>query len=151
MSEKPKTPCECPLAGFCERHGIQKSSHYHKLCQNHSGYFAQWEACRGPGQNPNDCKKNNDDKFIQQEEPAQEEPAQEMPSKIQMAKNFAKSAVNHVSNGMKKVDVDLQTQRLEICAACPFISADKSRCTKCGCFLAAKTKWESSSCPINKW
>ena len=104
-----------------------------------------------PGQNPNDCKKNNDDKFIQQEEPAQEEPAQEMPSKIQMAKNFAKSAVNHVSNGMKKVDVDLQTQRLEICAACPFISADKSRCTKCGCFLAAKTKWESSSCPINKW
>lgn len=146
MSEKPKTPCECPLAGFCERHGIQKSSHYHKLCQNHAGYFAQWEACRGPGQNPNDCTKNNEAESIKQEETVQE-----MPSKMQMAKNFAKSAVNHISNGMKNVDTNLQAQRLEICADCPFISADKSRCTKCGCFLAAKTKWKSSSCPIGKW
>jgi hypothetical protein len=51
---KKKTPCECPLAGLCNRHGMNKTPHYHKLCQNHQGYFEQWENCKGPGQDQMD-------------------------------------------------------------------------------------------------
>ena len=53
--ENKNTECECPLAGFCNRHGIKKNNHYHKLCQNHPGYFQMWEECRGPGQQQIDC------------------------------------------------------------------------------------------------
>jgi hypothetical protein len=44
------TPCECAVAGWCERHKMHKVPHYHKLCRTHLGYFAQYEAGRGPGQ-----------------------------------------------------------------------------------------------------
>ena len=62
--EDKKTGCECPLAGYCNRHGIKKNHHYHKLCQNHTGYFNMWEECRGPGQNFIDC----DQKQVKTEE-----------------------------------------------------------------------------------
>lgn len=41
--------CECELAGFCTRHGMEKTEHWHRLCQR-DDYFAAWEAGRGPGQ-----------------------------------------------------------------------------------------------------
>lgn len=56
MSDEKKTGCECPLAGFCNRHQMNKTEHYHKLCQGHPGYFKMWEECRGPGQEFTDCK-----------------------------------------------------------------------------------------------
>jgi hypothetical protein len=140
-----KTPCECPMAGYCKRHGIEKSSHLHKLCQNHIGYFNMWEQCRGPKQNPNDCSKKDP---IPEQTVIKEEPS--LPSTTQMAKNFIQSAAKHIQNGMKNVSEDIQKQRLAICAECPFI-IENSRCGKCGCYLETKTKWESSSCPIGKW
>jgi hypothetical protein len=42
--------CECPLAGFCERHLIEKHEGWHKLCQNDALYREAWDAFRGPGQ-----------------------------------------------------------------------------------------------------
>lgn len=159
MDDKKKTPCECPLAGFCTRHGIHKSAHLHKLCQNHAGYFAQWDACRGPGQNPYNCKKNTNkdlhqvdpipQKIIKATKPKSKKP--KTPSKLQMAKNFLKSAGAHVVNGMKHANDEVQQERIDICSDCPFISQDRGRCTKCGCILSVKIKWESSSCPIGKW
>jgi hypothetical protein len=133
------------MAGFCVRHGIEKSAHLHKLCQSHTGYFNLWEECRGPKQNPNDCKKQS----IESVEPAKEEP--QLPSKMQMAGNFIKSAAKHVANGMAHVTSEIQEQRLKICNECPFIVENNSRCAQCGCFLEVKTKWASSSCPIGKW
>jgi hypothetical protein len=56
-----------------------------------------------------------------------------------------------VQNGMNNATPELQAKRLQICSECPFIVENGSRCGKCGCFLETKTKWESSSCPINKW
>ncbi len=44
------TQCECPLAGFCQRHQVEKPDGWHKLCQTRESYFAAWEAGRGPGQ-----------------------------------------------------------------------------------------------------
>jgi hypothetical protein len=44
------TGCECPIAGFCHRHNIQKNEHWHRLCQTKPSYFQAWEQGRGPGQ-----------------------------------------------------------------------------------------------------
>jgi len=140
------TPCECPMAGFCQRHGVNKSTHLHKLCQNHIGYFMMWEECKGPNQNPSDCIKPQ-----KSEMPNEEQPQTNLPSKMQMAKNFIKSASEHVVNGMKNVSTEKQQERLKICDECPHAIEGGSRCGKCGCFLQTKTKWESSSCPIGKW
>ncbi|TXG78466.1 hypothetical protein E6Q11_00985 [Candidatus Dojkabacteria bacterium] len=43
-------PCDCPLAGYCKRHNVEKSAAWHKLCQRHQGYRAMWDAGNGPGQ-----------------------------------------------------------------------------------------------------
>ncbi len=134
-----KTPCECPLAGFCQRHGVEKSSHLHKLCQNHIGYYNLWEQCRGPKQNPSDCTKASIPEKV------------ELPSTMEMAKNLAVSTAKHVANGMQNITPEKQKERLDICSTCPFLVEDGSRCAKCGCFLEVKTKWASSSCPIGKW
>lgn len=158
--ENRATPCECPLAGFCERHGVQKSAHLHKLCQNHIGYFAMWEDCHGPNQNAHDCRKRSEESkktnfqnpsqnMLAQPEQEKPEPPQ-LPSTMQMARNFLGAAADHVKNGLKNVDSELQEKRLAICSECPHIVED-SRCGKCGCFLQTKTKWASSSCPIGKW
>jgi hypothetical protein len=42
--------CECPLAGFCDRHLIDKHEGWHKLCQDDALYREAWDAFRGPGQ-----------------------------------------------------------------------------------------------------
>ena len=42
--------CECSHAGWCARHGIEKSAHWHHLCKTREDYFLQWEEGRGPGQ-----------------------------------------------------------------------------------------------------
>lgn len=150
------------MAGFCERHGVQKSAHLHKLCQNHIGYFAMWEDCQGPNQNPHNCQRQSsksDQTNFQSpaqnmlERPPEEEKQtkQKLPSTIEMARNFLGAAADHVKNGLQNVDPEEQKRRLEICNECPHIVEDKSRCGKCGCFLQTKTKWASSSCPIGKW
>lgn len=46
--------CECPLAGYCNRHGVKKGESLHKLCQTNEDFFLAWEECRGPGQ-ADDC------------------------------------------------------------------------------------------------
>lgn len=154
------TPCECPLAGYCERHGVNKSAHLHKLCQNHIGYFAMWEDCHGPNQNPHDCRKRSEESKATNfqaplqnalEKPVQKDrPKAELPSTMEMARNFLGAAANHVANGLKHVTEEEQNNRLDICSKCPHM-VEGGRCGKCGCYLQTKTKWASSSCPIGKW
>jgi hypothetical protein len=159
--ENKLTPCECPIAGWCERHGINKSTHLHKLCQNHMGYFAMWEDCQGPNQSPVNCKKQSkttkDTNFIAPAQHLQTDVSTEnqktenkLPSTMQMARNFIGAAAGHLANGLKTVDEEVQKNRLEICEQCPHM-VEGSRCGKCGCFLPTKTKWASSTCPIGKW
>jgi hypothetical protein len=151
------TPCECPIAGYCERHGVEKSTHLHKLCKNHIGYFSMWEECRGPKQNPNDCTKQNKhpqktiDEAIVNSANAQQKDPPSLPSTTEMAKNFLQSAASHLANGMKNASEEVIQQRLAICDECEFKVREQNRCGKCGCFLGKKTKWESSNCPIGKW
>ena len=51
----------------------------------------------------------------------------------------------------KKASDELANERYEICKACPFFINLTTQCTKCGCFMIAKTKLESAKCPENKW
>lgn len=44
-------PCSCPLAGYCERHRVEKGKHWHYLCQTRSDYRDKWDVGKGPGQN----------------------------------------------------------------------------------------------------
>ena len=41
--------------------------------------------------------------------------------------------------------------RLDICKECPFFIKATTQCTKCGCFMFAKTKLKSAKCPEGKW
>ncbi|XZE18824.1 hypothetical protein SH449x_004129 [Pirellulaceae bacterium SH449] len=45
------TNCSCDLAGFCERHQINKTPRLVAACKANEVLFAEWEAGRGPGQN----------------------------------------------------------------------------------------------------
>ena len=152
-----KTPCECPLAGLCNRHKMEKTPHYHKLCQNHQGYYDQWEKCKGPGQNQMDCiqEKNKDSEPNKEsaEEVKEERPKEELslPSTATMAKNFAGSLFKHALTGFGKTDPETYEKRLDECAGCEFYMADIGRCSKCGCPCASKASWKSSRCPVGKW
>ena len=53
---------------------------------------------------------------------------------------------------VKKVilhDQDIIDKRREICDGCEFKLG--LNCKKCGCFIAAKTRVATTSCPVNKW
>ncbi len=147
-----KTPCECPLAGLCNRHNMNKTPHYHKLCQNHKGYFDQWENCKGPGQNQMDCIQNKRENKIEPE-PAKERPKKELelPSAAQQATNFAGSFLRHALSGFGKADEQTFNDRLNTCVDCEFYMPDIARCSKCGCPCTTKASWKSSRCPVGKW
>jgi hypothetical protein len=42
------------------------------------------------------------------------------------------------------------SRRYSICEECPHLTITK-QCTKCGCFMVAKTKLAHADCPLNKW
>jgi hypothetical protein len=37
------TGCECPIAGYCERHKINKPGRLHDLCKTDQRFFDRWE------------------------------------------------------------------------------------------------------------
>ncbi len=45
---KSNTACDCPAAGWCQRHGIEKDQAWHRLCRFNPQVFAQWECGQGP-------------------------------------------------------------------------------------------------------
>lgn len=157
MEEDKKTDCSCPLAGFCNRHGVEKSQHQHKLCQNSPAYFSRWEECRGPGQRFVECGK----KEVPAVTPQAVEPTQStsetsspakthsMPSLWQQAKNLGSAVKQHVKTGFSHVPEETKNERLKICSTCPFLSGE--RCTKCGCHTPTKASWAANSCPQGYW
>ncbi len=65
--------------------------------------------------------------------------------------NFVKAAAQHAMSGFNRVSAEEKEKRLEICKSCEFYIAHSKRCSKCGCFLEAKSGWSSQHCPIGKW
>lgn len=48
-------------------------------------------------------------------------------------------------------DDETQKIRIELCNSCEHLVKPTRTCTKCGCFVDAKTRLKHSSCPIEKW
>ena len=48
------------------------------------------------------------------------------------------------------VEDSIQAERMTICEGCDHLMVTK-QCSKCGCFMVAKTKLLHASCPIGKW
>lgn len=50
-----------------------------------------------------------------------------------------------------RVSEELQKERMAICKSCEHLLKPLNQCTKCGCFMDAKTRLPNASCPIHKW
>ena len=74
-----------------------------------------------------------------------------LPPTGKMVKNFAKALVKHVGDGLRKSNLDLYKNRINICNGCDL--REGNRCTHelCGCFIDKKAWWMSEKCPIDKW
>ena len=48
-------------------------------------------------------------------------------------------------------DEKTQQERIAICNSCPELNDSLRQCKVCLCFVDAKTKLKSSSCPVKKW
>jgi hypothetical protein len=84
-----------------------------------------------------------------------DEPPKDLPSFKDMVKSLA-GATNDVVRGMLGGDgllvtEDIYIERINICNSCPFFRKEDKRCTKCGCFMEAKTRLKKTYCPVNKW
>jgi len=49
------------------------------------------------------------------------------------------------------VDSSTYKSRLKICNSCDYLQKTVKICKDCKCFMPAKTRLKTSSCPQNKW
>ncbi len=50
-----------------------------------------------------------------------------------------------------KLPEEERNVRYDICKSCEHLIHLTHQCTKCGCFMAAKTYLPMAECPIGKW
>lgn len=71
--------------------------------------------------------------------------------------NIISDAVDAVKTKVQEVKDNIllpQEQvmiRMGICRECPELIKLTNQCSKCGCFMLAKTKFTTSLCPLDKW
>lgn len=86
---------------------------------------------------------------------ADKEPPKELPSVGDMAKGLLSSAKDIVSGVVHGegllVSEEVYTTRMSICSTCEFFRLEDKRCTQCGCFMEAKTRFKKTYCPVHKW
>lgn len=133
--------CECPLAGFCPRHKIDKPPAWHRLCQTKPEYRDVWDQGIGPGQRRKRAASKPAKKPCGQ--------AKTMPPLSTQAWNLTRSLVAFVSDGGKLVNSATYHQRLAICHGCD--ERVGNRCSACGCNLTAKAKARAWECPLGYW
>ena len=66
-------------------------------------------------------------------------------------KSLFNIAVNTAKGIDQSVPSSVSKARQDVCNACPHRLKVTNQCTKCGCFLAAKTKIKQEKCPLDKW
>jgi hypothetical protein len=49
------------------------------------------------------------------------------------------------------VEQQIQQTRMSTCQSCEDFNAKTTQCKKCGCFMSAKTRLKTASCPVGKW
>lgn len=84
-----------------------------------------------------------------------EEQPKELPSFTDMARGLlgsAKDIVGGVVHGEGLlVTEEIYTERMSMCNTCEFFRKEDKRCTQCGCFMEAKTRFKKTFCPVGKW
>lgn len=98
-----------------------------------------------------DPAKRNQSQIIQPSRKIITQPPLQMPSRLQQGKNFAAASAAHVAAGMKSRTDQEAAKCMGICKACEFFDGVRQRCSKCGCFMKVKTRWQSAHCPVGKW
>jgi len=73
----------------------------------------------------------------------------EGPGLLKKALSFGEAIVDHVSDGLAKVEKNELAARLTICGKC--IHNHNGTCNKCGCVLSTKAGWRSADCPEGYW
>ena len=61
------------------------------------------------------------------------------------------SPLDFFKPGTKYADKETADYRMSICNGCDFLRAVSHTCSKCGCFMIAKTKLQEAECPVGKW
>lgn len=78
----------------------------------------------------------------------------EPPTPVEMARQFARAAVNWVNSGFSVVISEDYQARLDTCKACDRWNGEAifglGRCGKCGC-TGLKLYAASEKCPLGKW
>ena len=136
------TPCECPVAGWCERHQCLKSEPMFQLCRRNRDVFRAWEDGNGKCIPISPTEDNTD----------QSSPS-DIPSASRRVMNLASAAVRHAMSGFERANQDLIEARLEICRQCASCEITNMICREksCGCYVQIKAGWASESCPLLKW
>lgn len=49
------------------------------------------------------------------------------------------------------VNSSIQNDRMSICNNCEYFNSKTTQCRQCGCFMSAKARLKTSSCPAGKW
>jgi hypothetical protein len=72
-----------------------------------------------------------------------------LPSFATMVKNFVKSSVEYIAEGMPAVSPEVYKTRMEACQKCELRIAKDDRCSLCGCYVFHKGQWATADCPDN--
>lgn len=77
------------------------------------------------------------------------------PSFLEQGKNLADFSFDLIKKALRSealfVSPKVQEERMSVCRSCEFYDEKEIRCTQCGCWLEAKTKFSLDSCPLQKW
>ena len=151
--------CECPVAGYCKRHQMDKNETFHALCHGDRGqagwkYFVAWESGKMGAVSPHDANLNPP--------PFEGVPGEPIlgcsgcggssvspPSLAQRGLNAAEAALRFVSDGMQTASKNEQSERAAICGICPL--NENGICNGCGCIISLKIRARLEQCPAGKW
>lgn len=73
-----------------------------------------------------------------------------LPSLATQAGSLISAVGQHAMSGFKSTDEGTLANRNSICDKCDEMRSD-GRCSKCGCYMQIKAKWDSARCPADKW
>jgi hypothetical protein len=138
VAATPPTPCECPLAGYCQRHGVEKIERWHQLCKTRPDFWNLYESGVGPGQPGLLAAQGQREAYIPNP-----------PSLLQSAWNLATSVSAFIADGFATVSPEQYAERLTICSTCDRRS--ENRCLACNCYLPLKAQGRAMKCPLGKW
>jgi hypothetical protein len=75
------------------------------------------------------------------------------PGLLKRASSLAKaigSETKAVVQGQPNLTADQLAARLAVCGSCDQLRSNRT-CAKCGCFVDAKARFRSQTCPLRKW